>query len=225
MKKEENNRLTIVEVWQCDEASVLDNIPAPQTAHGTYTTTYLKGEVPIEITAGNATYTLTYQGFDNVSAGGSGDPDDSPPRLWWDGSEVRLPITYLNRSNDQNFARLVDNSTAGGFSPLDYSTKAFNGFPLGATSDSYPLAGITDYLDISGTWNRQRFTADPPDPAEWLTIQTPPGDYPDISADTEWLRLVDSYEQLATGLFFVHERWIPSQGTYGWCRGIYPESP
>lgn len=229
MRKEDNQRLTIVETWQCLEANVLSNIPNIGTAHANYPTTYLTGTIPIEISAGQATYVLTYQGFDSYGTG-TGTPSTNPadivPKLWWDGSEARLPITYLNKSaspDNLTFARLVANVQAGGFNPLD-SNDRFVAFPSGSTSDSYPMEGITDYYDVAGVWNRQYFSATVPDPAEWLKIETPPGSYPDISADTEWLRLVDSYDLLATGLFFVHQRWIPSQGIHGWCRGIYIEA-
>lgn len=223
--REKNNRLTISEVWQFRSTSFLTDLAsdfAEQSAHYLYTTSYLQGPIVGEDNAGITTASITWVGFD-ASTGGSS-PEDSPPRYFFDGQDVRVPVQYLNNgSRPKTFDELVTSSRSamsGGKNPLD-SQGQFIGFPAGAFSPSgYDIGGLTDYLDVSGTWNCERFSSTAPDVSDGCMIDpSPPGSPPDITVDTTWLYLTPSYEKLASGLFFIRERWIPGE----WNPDIYNE--
>jgi hypothetical protein len=89
--------LTIRETWQCRAVDVLTTIPALYAAHPDYPTAFLQGPVEMEIVSDIATYQLIYKGFDAESGGGGTDPDDSPPRYFFNGVDRTIPITLLDR--------------------------------------------------------------------------------------------------------------------------------
>jgi len=222
--REKNNRLTITEVWQFRTSSFLTNLAtdfAEQSAHPEYATAFLQGPIAGEEDEGKTLTkaAITWVGFD-ASTGGSS-PDDSPPRYFFDGQDVRIPIQYLNNGGrPKTFTQLVTSSRTAGFNPLN-SQGDFVSFPPGALSPSgYDIGGLTDYLDVSGTWNCERFSATAPDVSDGCMIDpAPPGSPPDITVDTTWLYLTPSYEKLATNLYFIRERWIPGE----WNPDIYNE--
>jgi len=225
--REINNSLTIVETWQCDTPSFLTVIPAKGDAHPSYTTTYLLGPVKGKDKNGITDYTLIYSGFD-ANTGGTTDPADSPPRYWWEPADKTVPIEYLERdSGAKTFAALVTSARAGGYDPLDAKGN-FIGFPAGSMSAvSTPLGGITDYLDVGGSWNCERFSATPPDVTKsctYVATASVPGGPQETSPDADWLYLTPGYEEIAPGLYFIREKWIPSAGgtsSVGWNAAIY----
>lgn len=221
--RERNNRLTIRETWQYDSDTFLADIPAEESAHPEFTTTYLQGPVVGSDEAGVTTAVQTWVGFD-ASAGGSS-PNDSPPRYWWDGADRTVPIQYLNRDG-RDFGALVDSAVAGGYEPLD-SAGRFIEFPPGAQSpNAHDIGGLTDYLDVGGSWNIERFASTPPDIANscrWMSPGDVPGGAPTILTNTTWLYLTPSYEKVATGVYFVKEKLVPSQGDAPWNPDIYEE--
>jgi hypothetical protein len=223
--RERNNKLTIRDTWQYPADNYLASIPALESAHPLFTTTYLQGPVVGVEDALVVTVTLTYVGFD-PTAGGS-DPADSPPRYWWDGSDRTAPIQYLNRdAGTMTFAALVTAARTGGYEPLDDSGR-FIEFPAGAISTGgFELSGLTDFLDLGGSWNCERFDSSEPDVSNscrWVAHGDVPGGPPTIRPDTTWLYLTPSFEEVAPGLFFIKEKWIPSQGDSGWNEDVYEE--
>jgi len=221
--RHENNALTIVETWQCRGVDFLTTIPAQFAPHPDYPSTFLTGQINSTEESDFTTYVLTYTGFDE-SSGGSSSPDDSPPRYWWEGVDRTTPIEYLERGT-KTFAALVASSKAAGASPLD-TKKLFIGFPKGAVGPTGSvLRGITSFFEFGGVWNCERFSSIPPDMTKSCTYTaTPPGSPPAIDADADWLYLTPSYEKLAAGVYFIKEKWIPSEGgtgSQGWKSDIY----
>jgi hypothetical protein len=214
--REENNTLTIRETWECDTPSFLTYLPERSDANADYPTTFLSGPAVGKDVNGITKYTLIYTGFDPTAGGGT-DPDDSPPRYWWDGSERTIPVEY-----NPNYGELVDFTDAAGKSPLDRNGR-FAGWPEGAVAEDFEvLTGVTDYLGMAGTWNCERFSTSEPDVSKSCTYtDDPPGGPPDIGPDHNWLYLTPSYEKLSPTVYKIRERWMPSGGGHVWSTNLY----
>lgn len=207
--READNSLTVVELRECNEADFPAILPALQTAHGTYSSTFLNGSIPAENVGGGLIhYTLTYKGFD--SSGGI-TADTSPPRYWFEGSDETRPITELHDGRPNTFADIVTAALAQGLQLFDAAGN-FLGLPKGLTVSGDDISQFSNFLDVGGSWNCERFSSTAPDVGDGCKIDpTPPGSPPDLSAtlpDAQWLYLTPSYEKLATAVFKVRQRWL-----------------
>lgn len=219
VNRRDNNSLVIDEVWQCSKSSFLSLIPALETEHPTYLGTFLAGDFKGKEESDIITYNLHYEGYNNE--GGIIPPASNPPVYWWDGSESVRPITYLARGA-KTFAALVASARGYGEEPLD--TKGiFIDFPKGAKSVSgIDIQGLTEFLDIDGTWNCERFASSAPDVNNGCKIDTsPPGTPPTLPTGMTWLYLTPSYKKINTSLYFIKETWKPGY----WNCDIYDTKP
>lgn len=201
-----NGVMTITEIWQCPKSLFLSLIPAYQDVHPTYTSCYCTGEITGEEINDINTFTVVYSGYDNGD--GAVDPDDVPPRYWFDGVDKVQPITYLNRGS-KTFAALVASTRALGLEPLD-SKNRFVNFPLGAQSpNGDKIDGLTDFMQGNGAWNCERFASSAPSLSDACKLDaSPPGGAPSLSSGYSWLYLTPSYEKLSATLFHIKETWI-----------------
>lgn len=203
--READNSLTVIEVRECRTADFPAVLPALQSAHATYTSTYLNGSIPAEDVGGGLThYTLTYKGFDDS---GGITPDTSPPRYWFEGADENRPITELHEFRPNSFAALVTAAEADGKQVFDNAGN-FLGFPTGFIVGGDDVSFFKTFLDYGGTWNCERFSSTEPNVMDGCKIDPSPPGNPPTATDGEWLYLTPSYEKLATNVFRIREKWL-----------------
>lgn len=198
----------LVEVWQVNTDYVAQAAPYFQKPHPTIAGLSVSQPVEADEQDCNITLmTVIYEGFTGGGTeGGSGDISTVAPVYAWNGTLESRQI-QLN----PKFEDVVDWVQGQGGEPLDELGR-FVGFPFDSTSeDGKALAGITSYLNASGTWSKSWIQSSRPVAMAGVGyVGTPPGTPPTFDDDREWLVGPLTYRE-AGGVFECNQIWLLSE--------------
>jgi hypothetical protein len=195
----------VTEVWQVNTDYVAQAAPAWQTPHATISGLYVSQ--PVEAAESDCNITLMTVIYEGYTGGISGvDISTVAPVYTWNGTLESRQIQLHPRFN-----AAIAYVKSLGKEPEDELGR-FVGFPVGTTSaDGKQLAGITSYVNASGTWSKSWIQSSRPVAMAGVGyVGTPPGTPPTFTDGREWLVGPMTYRE-AGGVFECNQIWLLSE--------------